>query len=241
MNFKQKVLIPIYKKLSYKFWQRKVPNIPDKEFYAPLFQPWLGYGEFKTLYQKTKDSSLVPASKCHFLYSLAKQALSRDGEIWECGVYKGGTAALLNSLIQKHAPETPLRLFDTFEGMPETDNDKDRHQKGDFNDTSLEKVKALVGDDKNVTYYKGLIPETFKGLDSKKIALAHIDVDIFTAIKDCCEFILPRLLSGGIIIFDDYGVPSCPGARKAVDEFFQDRKEVPIILPTGQALIIAAQ
>ena len=39
------------------------------------------------------------------------------------------------------------------------------------------------------------------------------------------------------MIFDDYGFPSCPGARRAVDEFFLDKHEIPLILATGQAVV----
>ena len=46
------------------------------------------------------------------------------------------------------------------------------------------------------------------------------------------------MIPGGMIVFDDYGFPSCPGARRAVDEAFANRPEVPICLPTGQALVV---
>ncbi len=40
-------------------------------------------------------------------------------------------------------------------------------------------------------------------------------------------------------MIDDYGFPSCPGVRRAVDEFFaHERREVPLCLPTGQCLIV---
>jgi len=42
---------------------------------------------------------------------------------------------------------------------------------------------------------------------------------------------------GGFIVFDDYGFPSCPGARAAVDEFFSGKSYFPLCLPTGQALV----
>jgi O-methyltransferase len=41
-----------------------------------------------------------------------------------------------------------------------------------------------------------------------------------------------------MMLFDDYGFTSCPGVRKAVDEFFADKLHKPVYLPTGQALVI---
>ena len=40
------------------------------------------------------------------------------------------------------------------------------------------------------------------------------------------------------MVFDDYGFASCPGARKAVDEFFNDKPERPLVLPTAQAIVM---
>jgi O-methyltransferase len=121
--------------------------------------------------------------------------------------------------------------------MPETDKERDLHQKGDFADTSAEQVEAYVNAPGIAILRKGFIPETFSGLESHRIAFAHIDVDIYKSIIDCMEFIWPRLSSGGFVIFDDYGFPSCPGALQAVDEFFADTKTHPLCLPTGQAVV----
>ena len=74
--------------------------------------------------EKARPLTLVSPDRCHLLYSLALQALNLNGEVWECGVYKGGTALLLASLIAEKADPSrrpTIRLFDTFEGMPETD------------------------------------------------------------------------------------------------------------------------
>jgi hypothetical protein len=84
---------------------------------------------------------------------------------------------------------------------------------------------------------KGFIPDTFVGLESVQIAFAHIDVDIYKSIMDSLKFIWPRLSFGGFIVLDDYGFPTCPGARASVDEFFQREPCAPLCLPTGQALV----
>ncbi len=40
------------------------------------------------------------------------------------------------------------------------------------------------------------------------------------------------------MVFDDYGFPSTAGARKAIDAFSRDKPEVPMILQSGQAIVI---
>lgn len=217
------------------------PPIPDGKFYSPLFSPWLGYGEFPKYYDLAKKGTLVPAESCWILYSLCRQSLRLDGDVWECGVYKGGTAAMLAQLVGDYAPAKRLRLFDTFHGMPETDNSIDRHRKGDFGDTTLAEVKDYVKHGDITVYHQGLIPETFKGLEGSLIAFAHIDVDIRQSVTDCCEFIFPRLSAGGFMVFDDYGLPYCPGARVAVDEYFADMDVVPLVLHTGQAIVFKSK
>jgi len=206
-------------------------GIPNADAYAPLYSPWLGNGDFAGLYEQISAYTLVDAPRCYVLYSLACQAVTLGGEVWECGVYKGGTAMLLARAVG----EAPLRLFDTFEGMPETDPIRDVHKAGDFADTHIESVSERVGP--QASYHKGFIPETFAGLEDSRVAIAHIDVDLYRSILDCCQFIYPRLLRGGFLVFDDYGFPTCPGARQAVDEFFAQRPEVPLVLPTGQAVV----
>lgn len=212
-------------------------DIPDWQLYRPFFSPWLSHS-FAPYYALTAGRSLVTRDRCFVLYSLARQALSLSGNFWECGVYKGGTAAILAELIRQGGAGKILRLFDTFEGMPETDGARDIHRQGDFADTSLDSVKAHVGGDK-VSYHVGYMPASFSGLEGDAIAFAHIDVDIYRSMLDCFAFIWPRLSQGAMIVVDDYGSPTCPGARQAVDEFFADKPEVPLCLSTGQAVIFA--
>ena len=215
-------------------------SIPDEKFYQPGFSPWSGegYGEFAECFRVVKGNSEVSAPSCHVLYQLALQALSVVGDIWECGVYKGGTASMLAKIIStKSDGKKPLFLFDTFKGMPATSPTKDFHRAGDFSDASLEGVRKAVGRHDFVQYREGFIPDTFKGLENSAIALAHVDVDIYQSVLDCCEFIFPRLSPGGFMVFDDYGLPSCPGAREAVDKYFRGRSVQAVVLPTWQAVV----
>lgn len=212
-------------------------DISDGDLYRPLFSPWFGRGDFRRYYDKAAPKTLVSPDRCYILYTLLRQAIRIEGDVWECGVYKGGTAAMMAAILNDSCPSKRLYLFDTFEGMPVTDADKDWHKKGDFADTSLEAVTSYIGHGDLCVVRKGLIPATFTGLESAQIAFAHIDVDIYKSIIDCLQFIWPRLTFGGFIVFDDYGFPTCPGARSAVDEFFLQEACIPLCLPTGQALV----
>jgi len=150
--------------------------ISDKHLYRPLYSPWLGEGDVKRYYNIAAPKTLVSQVRCYVLYSLLMQAIHVEGEIWECGVYKGGTAAMMANILKDHCSWKRLFLFDTFEGMPDTNPGHDLHKKGDFSDTSLDAVADYIKQPQLCVFRKGFIPETFMGLESLKIAFAHIDV-----------------------------------------------------------------
>lgn len=212
-------------------------ELPDREFYQPVFAPWEGYGEFASVWALAEPRTLATRERVYVLWSLARQCAAVPGDFAECGVYQGGTAAVLAQILRARNAGRELHLFDTYAGMPATDSSRDWHQRGDFADTSLESVKRFVGTEPFVRYHVGMIPDTFRLFVERRFAFVHVDVDIYRSIRDCCEFLFPRLAVGGVMLFDDYGFPTCPGARQAVDEFFAGTPFVPLVLPTGQAVV----
>ena len=224
--------------------ESRTGGIADEAFYRPLFSPWSdpGYGNFGDTYGFAKEYTLVPPECCYVLLTLAEQAARLSGSWIECGVYRGGTAMMLARLLHNSESDSVLHLFDTFEGMPDTDPDRDLHGKGDFGDTTLRGVrKRVLGipgvREERVLFHPGFMPGTFEGLALEEIAFAHVDVDIYRSVLDASTFVYPRLMPGGVIVFDDYGRPTCPGARKAVDEYFADKPETVLVLPTRQAIV----
>lgn len=172
--------------------------------------------------------TIVTDDRLAVLYELAGSA--PVGEFWECGVYQGGTAKMLAQFGRT------LRLFDTFTGMPPVD-EVDWHRPGDFADTSLEGVSAKLKDSPgDIRIYPGWFPATFP-IDHGPIAFAHVDADIYSSVKACATSIWPHLVLGGAILFDDYGFPTCPGAKLAADEFVT-ANGLKLDLPgTGQAIL----
>jgi O-methyltransferase len=223
--------------------------IPDWEFYRPsehgdwLFSPWKGegWGEFADYLRAAAPYTCIAPERLYVLYSLARQALALDGDLVECGVWKGGSAILFSKLLKAHAGggKRRLYLFDTFEGMPETHPHFDTYYKGgEFADTDLVSVKGRIPAPESTVFRPGVIPDTFEGLEALRIAFAHIDVDIYPSVKACCEFVYPRLTLGGAMVFDDYAWSTCPGARRAVDEYFAGRGARPLVLQNGQAVVL---
>lgn len=217
-------------------------KIPNENCYAgSIFQPWRLDGEFQKVYNTGKEFTLVSPDRCYILYTLLKQTiLTVYGARIECGVYRGGTAMMMAKIIRDHAElkDTDLYVFDTFEGMPNVDDKKDLHKKGDFDNAPYEEVsKRITSILPGANIIKGFIPDTFNKIPEVQVAFAHIDVDIYQSVKDCCEYLYPKMEPGGFMVFDDYGFKSCPGARMAVDEYFADKYRIPLVLPTGQAVV----
>jgi O-methyltransferase len=204
--------------------------------YQPNYSPWLAPA-FQEEYKIVRPHTLVAADRCWYLSTFARQASRLQGSFLEAGTYKGGTALLLKRELERSAPTKKFFIMDSFEGMLKVNEGKDRHKIGDLSDTSLAGVQSVVGMSPTLDYRKGWIPETFKGMEDETFAFAHIDVDLYQSVIDCCAFIYPRLHSGGFMVFDDYGFPNNPGARRAVNEFFADKPERPIVLASGQAFI----
>lgn len=162
--------------------------------------------------------SLLDGTRFSILERGIDETLSLGGEIWECGAFKGGTALYMKAhLLYKNSNKT-VRLFDTFSGMP-TCTEHDIHKVGSFSDADLKNAEAITAGLENIHIHVGTMPESFKGLESCQIDIAHIDVDNYLSVKDCLEFIYPRMPIGGFIVIDDYNDFSCLGAKKATDDF----------------------
>jgi len=205
---------------------------------VPIYSPWTGYDGFSEAYEGVYKNTLVSADRCYILHKFALYASRlKEGNLAEAGVYKGGTALINSRAIQGSGKK--LFLFDSFQGLPIATPEHDNfYKEGDFAASYDACAKLLEKYKDFIQFRVGWIPETFIGLEHERFAYVHVDVDLYQSSMDCLNFFYPRLVDGGVMIFDDYGFPACKGEKDAVDQFFSDKKEKPISLPTGQSLII---
>ena len=181
--------------------------------------------------------TLLTKNRIQKLKIYIELANSLEGNFAEVGVYKGGSAEIIATNKNKNKN---LYLFDTFEGMPETNKKYDNfHKKNDFSDTSYENICFEFSKHDNVFVYKGIFPDEHgEKIQNEIFSLVHLDVDIYKSYIDCLNFFYPKMTNGGIIILDDYLSPNCEGAKLAIDEFFANKPEKPIWQIKPQACII---
>lgn len=182
--------------------------------------------------------TVVSRDRCFMLFQLCRQAMSMPGNVAEVGVYKGGTAKIMVEICRAFETHKVVHLFDTFSGMPAPGKLDPLHKEGDFGDAGYGDVgKLLGGDETDYLPFIGEFPETARWVRGQ-FCFVHVDCDLYESTKAACEVFYNRMTPGGVMLFDDYGFLSCAGAKKAVDEFFAPLLEYPILLPTGQAVVI---
>ena len=168
---------------------------------------------FQETYEKISPFTLVTPDRCHALWNLSRQAAALPGLVAEVGVYRGGTSMLLALA----CPEKKVHAFDTFTGIPNGDPDIDHHKKGDFDDVGVEVFDRLRST--GVVIHPGLFPDTVMDLNSStQYCFAHFDGDTYESCKAFLRYFWPRLVEGGILVFDDYKWKHCRGVEKALEE-----------------------
>lgn len=160
------------------------------------------------------------------IFDLVNVALKTpEGCFVEVGVYKGGSAYYLSEAAQSQNRQ--IFLYDTFTGIPYSDSQNgDHHLVGDFSDTTYEEVVQAIP---YASVIKGIFPES--AVLMPNVAFAHLDCDQYRSYVDSITYLVPFMVKGGIMWFDDYSF--LDGATKAIDEIFGNRVE----LAFGKALV----
>ena len=153
-------------------------------------------------------------------YAECIERMKIPGEIAELGVYQGDLSRELETIF----PHRHLYLFDTFSGFQAedliTELEKDRAERWNFCNTSLELVMGKFKHPEQISIYQGRFPETIPA-EELQYAFVSLDPDLYQPVKSGLEYFYPRLSKGGIIVIHDYDSFQFPGVRQAVDEFCQ--------------------
>uniref|UniRef100_UPI003C7BFC55 TylF/MycF/NovP-related O-methyltransferase n=1 Tax=unclassified Streptomyces TaxID=2593676 RepID=UPI003C7BFC55 len=176
------------------------------------------------------------------------------GDIVECGVWRGGSMqACAKTLLSLGETDRDLYLFDTYEGMtPPTAEDlrRDGRPARELLDAqgkdrpiwavaSLEDVQAgferVPYPKDRVHYVRGKVEDTLPERAPERISILRLDTDWYGSTKHELHHLYGRLVSGGVLLIDDYGY--WQGSRQAVDEFLEETGEQLLLLRMDEGRI----
>jgi len=186
--------------------------------------------EYENGFYLTSQPSRIAKLVTH--YELYRMIADLPGQVIECGVFRG--ASLIRLATFRDMLENPASRrvigFDTFGDFPQTDYLPDRKRRQLFLDETGGGGSIPVEDLRGFLAHKGLgnvelvpgdltltAPEYLLKHPELKIAFLHIDTDIYEPAKAALDVFGPRMVRGGVIVFDDYG--TFPGETKAADDF----------------------
>ena len=192
------------------------------------------YRSYGKIYEKVKEFTMIP--KWIFidnLYLLHLHSKNIEGDVVECGVWKGGMSAGMAFLMKN---TRKYYLFDSFEGLPdakEIDGEKALDWQNDT--TSAQYFDNCTAD---ISYAQSIMKKTsvdhqiIKGwFDDTlpifvkeyqgKIAILRLDGDWYESTMVALKNLYPKVVDKGIIILDDYHVWS--GCSRAVHDFLSQQ------------------
>jgi hypothetical protein len=222
---------------------------PTAQFNAPARVVYEEPG-YHQQYEKALAATHMPDNPMrrmrHFgIAQAARSVTDVPGDACEIGCLAGLSAWLAADAFRQSGKKITFHLCDSFEGLSEY-TEKDRDKTGampGFAPTQFkcpeDQVRKNLAEFDFIRTHKGWIPEPFKVLQDARFCYGHIDVDLYEPTRDSIHFIWERLNPRGVVLFDDYGTCLFPGARVAIDEFFQGRKDYFLYeQPAGQAVAV---
>ncbi len=187
--------------------------------------------------------TMVPGKRLRNTYDLARRCVETGirGAFVECGVWRGGCAAILAYVAHTRDRSRPIHLFDSFEGLPQP-IPADGPRGPQFAHRLVagkEEVQHLLFDllrlDQNkISIHQGWFDETVPRLCEAigPIALLRLDGDFYESTKTCLEHLYGNVVPGGFVIIDDYA--AWPGCQAAVDEFLAAQSQPIRLVPIDQ-------
>lgn len=186
---------------------------------------------------------------CRHTYASARYIIDQgiQGDIVECGVANGAQIGIMAKAFTHAGQRRTFHLFDSFQGIPlagpkdveqpgigaiahdANAPERDRLVTSGISAASVDRVKAnlaswgWVGD---FQYHEGWFQDTVPHFPTTPIALLRLDGDLYESTMVCLDYLYPNVVSGGLIVIDDYGLEGC---KRAVQDFRRDNRIIPLM------------
>ena len=178
--------------------------------------------------------------RAYVLCWAAGRAVHLPGDFVECGVYKGGYSLTVCKYVKFETLPKRFYLLDTYEGLVEQYISPEERAHGievGGYEPSYEAVVRTFSQYPNVEIIKGPVPDTLPQVKPDQISYLSIDMNTRDPEIAAAEYFWDKLVSGAVMVLDDYGWRKHIEQKKAFDEFARQRGVQVLPLPTGQGLI----
>ncbi len=199
------------------------------------YAPWKIEKEFTDIYPKLMFLTLLDQKRLFTLFNIVKQISHLDGNILDIGCMRGGAGLLMSKFNSKGN----TYLIDTFEGFKEEEK---YHKKDIFIFEGINELK------KSIKYFKlkkthvlkQVFPNKKKLKNIKKFKVCHIDVNTYKSTKNSYNYVKKKLIKGGFIVFDDYGIFGVEQVTRFVNEIKKKDKKLFYFINNfmGQCILI---
>lgn len=180
------------------------------------------------------DADEAIAWRRYILATSAYHSVHLPGDFVECGVYAGsGIKVVMDYLGGTEFPKT-FWGYDTFDYNPVEGHAFAGQEEGFF-----DKVRERFSGYEQVKLIKGLLPDAFMGNIPEQIAYLHIDLNNAASEIAVLESLFDRVVSGGMIVLDDYEWSGIYRPQKEAEDPWLDERSYRVTpLPTGQGFIV---
>lgn len=204
-------------------WGRNIGFLQDKEFVAAIDD------------NKPNEQEVSLIWRLNTLCWAARQCSKLPGDFVEAGVYQGFTVNVICDYLKFNEMDRDYYLYDVFYHTP----DMLHHSLPAHGEGLYDAVCKRFEPYPRVKVIQGLVPDSFeKGLP-EKVAFMHIDMNNAQAEVAMLDALYERVVSGGMVIFDDYGWLGYSAQKTAEDAWLAERYFEQILeLPTGQGLLV---
>jgi hypothetical protein len=182
-------------------------------------------------------------------YELFKRVSHLPGSIVELGVFKGASLFAFAHFLEifSHGDRSRKAIgFDSFEGLTnfsKNDGIEERsHSKVSggwsarnfeadlFQMIDLFTEESFVPQASRINLIKGdiqkTVPEYLKSNPGLRISMLHFDCDLYEPTFLGLQHLVPHVVPGGLVVFDEYAITAWAGESRAVEEYFGRGKRI---------------
>ncbi len=187
------------------------------------------------------DSSNQMRWRSHVAQWAGYQASLLDGDFVECGVNRAflSTAVINATDFSRFDGKKTFYLIDTYAGLvPEQIGEKDAAAHFNEYPDVYEFVKKAFSNCPNVRVVRGAVPEVLDSVEIAQVAYLSIDMNCAMPERAALEHFWPKMVTGGLVLLDDYGWRGHEEQKRCFDEFAVSVGARILSLPTGQGLLL---